>query len=407
VILGLAAAAVGSVFLWAVERGQVFLFQDLPQAAGWDQVPIWWIACVLGAGGVVVWLAGRRSRGLAPGPLDGFHFEVDVRVVPATLLAALGTLIFGFVLGPEAPLIMLGVTIGALVTRRATPEVHRAAMFLGGAAAIGAVFGNPFVTAFMLMEFAAFGLVPAMWLVPALVALASGYLVQIGLWSIPGVGVHSLAVPGLPVYDRVEVGDLAIAVVVAVIAAAVSVLVREGAQRFAGRTQARQGIGIIIVVAITISAVMLGALADIDPSFILFSGNASMGALVAQTGVLAVVLIVLLKALAYAAALGGGMRGGPIFPATFLGVGVAIAVALALPWAGVTALVVTGIAASAAGMIKLPGTSALLAALLAVGSGAAVAPFAILGAVIGLLIRMAADRVIARAPDEQRTHPMA
>ena len=115
----------------------------------------------------------------------------------------------------------------------------------------------------------------------------------------------------------------------------------------------------------------------------------------------------LLKALAYAAALGGGMRGGPIFPATFLGVGVAITVALALPWAGVTALVVTGIAASAAGMIKLPGTSALLAALLAVGSGAAVAPFAILGAVIGLLMRMAADRVIARTPDEQRTQPMA
>jgi hypothetical protein len=58
-------------------------------------------------------------------------------------------------------------------------------------------------------------------------------------------------------------------------------------------------------------------------------------------------------------------------------------------------------------MIKLPATSALLGALLIGGSGSAIAPFAILGAVIGLGIRLAADRRDARSamnPIKQDSH---
>ena len=74
-------------------------------------------------------------------------------------------------------------------------------MMLGGVAGIGAVLGNPFVTAFMIMEFVAIGSAPGLVIVPALLALAAGYVTQIGIFGLPGFGVHTLAVPGLPQYD--------------------------------------------------------------------------------------------------------------------------------------------------------------------------------------------------------------
>ena len=119
--------------------------------------------------------------------------------------------------------------------------------------------------------------------------------------------------------------------------------------------------------------------------------------LITETSVITVLAILIFKAIAYTVALGGGFRGGPIFPATFLGVAVAVGGALLLPDASVSALAAAGIAAATAAMIKLPATSALLGALLIGGSGSAIAPFAILGAVIGLGIRLAADRRDARS----------
>ena len=55
-------------------------------------------------------------------------------------------------------------------------------------------------------------------------------------------------------------------------------------------------------------------------------------------------------------------------------------------------LAATGIAAGSAAMIKLPATSALLGVLLISGAGAAIAPFAILGAVVGLIVRLIVER---------------
>lgn len=83
-------------------------------------------------------------------------------------------MIFGFVPGPEAPLIIIGTTIGALVLRGRPQPVVQLGMLLDGAAAIGLILGNPFVTAFVLLEFAAMGAMPAIALVPAFVALGTG-----------------------------------------------------------------------------------------------------------------------------------------------------------------------------------------------------------------------------------------
>lgn len=395
--LGVLGAVVASAFLEIVALGQQFLFSDLPQRLGLDGLPAWFAAIVLLLGAGAVILARRLPGATGPGPLTGFHFDVPIASVPSVLLAALGTLIFGFVLGPEAPLIVLGSVIGALVMRGRATEQVRAGRLPGGAAAIGAVFGNPFITAFMLLEFAALGLMPAAVIPAVLVALGSGYAVQVGVLGMTGLGTHSLAVPGLPTYDTIGVGDLLAGTAVAIIAGAIAIGVRQVAvliDRQAGRRRSLTLVGAALVTALVLG---LAQLAGASPVMVLFSGNSGMAGLVAETSMTLLVVVLVTKAIAYAACLGGGLRGGPIFPATFLGVAVAVGASLILDGVPATPLVAAGIAATAAGITRLPATSAILGAILVGGSGAAVAPLAILGAIVGLLLRQLVDRRAAQA----------
>ena len=393
VIVGVIAAAAGSVFVAVIDNGQTFLFEDLPTSLGWSEAPWWWSAILLliGAGGVA--LARRMPGGTGGGPLSGFHFDDPLSMVPSVLVAALFTLVFGLVLGPEAPLIVLGTAVGAILTRRADPQARKAAMLLGGVAAIGAVFGNPFVTGFMILEFAAAGLVPSVILPAVFLALGAGYLTQVGMFGLPGFGVHSLSVPGLPAYDAIAPGDLFFGLLVALVAALVAVAARESAVAIDKAAQRRPVVMLFAAAAVTGLVLLVAQVGfGIGINQILFSGNSGMADLVQQTSVTVVVVILVGKAIAYAAALGGGFRGGPIFPATFLGVTVAVLASLVVPSSSVTAMAAAGIAASAGAMLKLPATSALLGTLLVAGSGAEVAPFAIFGALVGLIVRLAVDR---------------
>ena len=62
--------------------------------------------------------------------------------------------------------------IDYLVSRpEVDPEKIGVTGISGGGAAIGLILGNPFVTAFMLLEFSAMGAMPSIVLVPAFVAL--------------------------------------------------------------------------------------------------------------------------------------------------------------------------------------------------------------------------------------------
>jgi H+/Cl- antiporter ClcA len=392
IIVGMLAAAASSIFVEVVAAGQKLVFEQLPTSLGIGAGQWWWAAMVLSVGACLVALARLLPGHAGKGPLTGFHFDDPLGMVPSVLLAALATLVFGFALGPEAPLIVLGTAVGAILTRNRDISARKAAMFLGGAAAIGAVFGNPFVTGFMILEFIALGQVSVVLLAPVFVALASGYLTQLGILNLPGFGVHSLAVPGLPDYTVIAPGDVMMGLIVAVVAALVAIVARLGGLAFDAFAQRRASLMLIGGAVITAAALGVAQLGFGAPqNQVLFSGNSGMGDLVKQSSVSVVAVILVCKLIAYAAALGSGFRGGPIFPATFLGVAAGVLTALVIPAAPLSAMVAAGIAASAAAMLKLPATSALLAALLVAGTSPAIAPFAIFGAVIGWLLRVAHD----------------
>ena len=84
---------------------------------------------------------------------------------------------------------------------------------------------------------------------------------------------------------------------------------------------------------------------------------------------------------------GSGFSGWPIFPATFLGEGARVLFALLFAGDSVSPLVSAEIATTATVMTRLPFTSAMLAVLLIGGASMEVAPFAIIGAVVGFAVR--------------------
>ncbi|CAB4870664.1 unannotated protein [freshwater metagenome] len=404
--LGVVGAIVASVFLGFISHAQTLIWHDLPGVLGLDQAPGWLVVLAPLVGVAMVALAWRLPGATGAGPLEGFHFDIGPKVVASVLLAAVGTIVFGLSLGPEAPLIACGTAVGALLTRKAPLSNQQFAMALAGVAAIGAIFGNPFVTAFVLLEFAALGAMPTLILIPAFVALAAGYLVQIGIGPWTGLGTHSLSVQGLASYPNVRLADLVGAGLVAVVAAVVALLARGlgmATQNMARRT----ALLTLIVTALATSglALVVRGVSGQPIDLVMFSGQEGMAQLLTVTSLSAVVLVLVAKTLAYGLALGSGFRGGPIFPAVFLGVATAVALGLAVPSWSVTALVVTAIAASSAAALKLPFTSALLALVIVAGAGMAVAPFAIIGAVIGLIFRMAFDQGSIGASD-QHTSPV-
>lgn len=392
IVVGALSAIAATAFLLIVEKSQEFVFHELPAAVGLNHAPWWWAGVLLVFAAVIVMLAQRMRGATGAGPLTGFHFDVPLVNVPAILLAAFASLVGGVALGPEAPLIVIGTSVAAILGARRAPEMRQAMMFIGGAAAISAVFGNPFNTAFMVLEFMALGVAPVALLLPVLTGLASGYLVSLGLWGIPGLGVHTLSVAGLPAYPEIEPGDLLAGLAVAIVAAAIALATRKAGGVVDVLAQRSPATALFGAALITTLVLLLGeTVFGVNQDQILFSGNSGMGTLIAQTSVATVLFILFGKAVVYSAALGSGFRGGPIFPVTFLGVAVGVLGSLIFPDANVSALAAAGIAASAAAFLKLPATSALLGVLLIAGAGETIAPFAIMGAVIGFAIRLASD----------------
>ena len=141
--------------------------------------------------------------------------------VPSVVIAALGTLPFGAILGPEMPVIALGSAVGVTATRLLKlGEVETKVIANAGTfSAISALFGGPLVAGMLLVEAglsAGAMLIPA--LLPGLVAATVGWLVFTGLGNFGGLPQAGLTVPSLPVYQGIHVIDLGVGVAVGIAA---------------------------------------------------------------------------------------------------------------------------------------------------------------------------------------------
>src|SRR5256714_4431251 len=110
-----------------VSAGAFFFLKlvDVLQKALYDGMPAWWPLPMVAAGGLLAALAiTYLPGGGGHSPADGFKAGgvTPPAHLPGVLLAALATLAFGAVLGPEAPLILMGSGLGALAVRLAAKD---------------------------------------------------------------------------------------------------------------------------------------------------------------------------------------------------------------------------------------------------------------------------------------------
>ena len=118
-------------------------------------------------------------------------------------------------------------------------------------------------------------------------------------------------------------------------------------------------------------------------SEVLFSGQDQMPGLVSQAGtwsVGALIALLAFKGVAYGLSL-GSFRGGPTFPAVFLGAAAGI-LASHLPGFPVDAGVAIGIGAATVAILRLPLSAVVLATLLTSHAGPDVEPLIIVAVVV-------------------------
>jgi H+/Cl- antiporter ClcA len=392
-IIGVPISAAAYFFLALVSKLQTWIFTDLPKGLGFHGEPLWWPVPPLLLAGLLVALTIRYLPGKGGhSPADGFKVgggPAAPAELPGIVLAALATLSLGVVLGPEAPLIALGGGLGVLavrlVRRDAPPRTATVVAAAGSFAAVSTLLGSPLLGAFLLME--ASGLAGAMLelvLVPGLLAAGVGSLIFLGLDHLTGLGTFSLAIPGLPHVGTPTGAEFGWALAIGVMAALVGSGIRWLGLFLRPHVERRMLLVTPVAgLAVAGLAIAFEAGTGKGSSEVLFSGQSALGPFITSSAsytVGALLLLLVCKGIAYGVSL-SGFRGGPTFPALFLGA-VGGAALSHLPGLPLIYGVAMGIGAMCAVMLRLPLTSVLLATVLLSSDGLQVTPLVIVAVVV-------------------------
>ena len=397
-VVGLLVSAASWLFLEAVHEIEIVVYEHLPHDLGYEHVPLWWPLPWLALAGLLTAFAivrlpghgghvpaeGLKVGGAPLGPVD----------LPGVLLAALATLGLGLVLGPEAPLIALGTGLGILAMsriRRDAPQQVLSLMAAAGSfAALASVFGSPVIGAVVIIEAAGLGgpNLPVV-LLPGLMAAGIGSLVFIGLgsWSGFSTAAWSLSPFPLPSYGGPGWGDFAWTVLLAIVVAVATFGVMELARLVLRVVQTRMfELTIVAGLAVGGLAIAFAETTDYEPNAVLFSGETAFSSLFASASTIslsALALLIVFKGLAWSISL-SSFRGGPTFPAIFLGV-VAGLLAAHLPGYSETPAVAALVGACCVSVLRLPLASVMIATLLSARAGLEVAPLIVIAVVVAYL----------------------
>jgi chloride channel protein, CIC family len=417
-VVGVVVSLAAWGFLELVFHLQRWVYTNIPEDLGYDSPPLWWSLPILALAGVVaafaiVRLPGRGghipAEGLNPAPTQPIE-------VPGVILAAVATIGLGMVLGPEAPLIAMGGGLGLYaihLTRRDAPEevgtvIAASATF----AALAFLFGSPIIAAVILIEAAGLGgsRLPLV-LVPGLLASGIGSLIWIGMGSWTGLSTSAISIsplhlPTFPQPDLVDFGwTILLAGAVAVVTFAIFRIARK-----THRVAARRPFLILPAIGIAVSglAIAFSQATDKGVNEVLFSGQSSLGPLVANPGTWSLstlALLIAFKGLAYGLSL-GSFRGGPVFPSLFLGAAGGL-MAAQLPGFSLTPAVAVGIGAAVVSVLRLPLAAVVLAVVLTFTAGPGAAPLIIVGVVVAYLATLALSAREASPPRDDRRRSRA
>lgn len=357
--IGLLAAVIGlilgTIMLAIVNAGIEAAWIHIP--AHWGGPPAWYVIAMLLAAAVLVYLIRRHVGDAGHSPIGG------IKVSPLTpkdyvgvILAILASLFFGVVLGPEVALVSTGSMVGTVLAKAAGITQAKDANKVIGLGALGGI---------------------------------------LGLFALPII-TGSMQLGETP--PSVEVDQMAWAIGVALVATIAVTLARLVAALFARATGSAPHLGILLgsALVIGISALLMTWITGEPITYVVTSGEEFISELPTITSISALVAIIVFKAIAYAVSLGAGFRGGPFFPAMFIGAAVGLLASLALPsgpnaTAAITVGVVAGVIATA--KMKWP-IAIVIGAVIGLLMGTwTLIPAAIVGAIVARAIPRLGDRI--------------
>ena len=427
-LIGLFVSAVAWGYLELVHYIQNWVYKDLPNHLGYtaltpgdlghSTIPWWYPLPWLALAGLLTAIAISRLPGRGGHvPADGLAAggsptrPIDL---PGVVLAAFATLGLGLVLGPEAPLIAIGMGLGMLalqLIKRDAPDQTLSLMAMtGGFAAISSLFGSPVVGAIIMIEAAALGgaLLPVI-LVPGLLAAGVGGLVFTGLgtWSGLSTSAYALSPIALTSFSKPDWGDVGWTVLLALAAAVVTFAIVELARSTKRLVERR------LLFLTTAAALVVGGLAIAfneatgQPiTAVLFSGQNAFGDLAKSESTLSLstlTLLLVFKGLAWAISL-GNFRGGPAFPALFLGASAGV-LAAHLPGLAQTPAVAALMAAGCAAVLRLPLSSVVITLVLVSHAGVGLTSLIVVAAVVAFVTVEALDALTGRVRERAPGYP--
>lgn len=410
VVVAIPVSLVAMGFLELVNLAQTWVWQTAPADLGYDMPPWWWPIPWLMLAGALVAAAiasfpGRGGHVPAHGTGGG---PTAPSYVPGVFLAALAGLPFGAVLGPEAPLIAMGMGMAIGLSRviRLSPGGRIEALIgtAGSAAAISIILGNPLTAVIFMAEAVALVGGPVIVAtIAALLGVGVGAVLFTGLGERAGVQAQSLQLVELTSVPVPGVGDLLWAVPVGVGAAfAMTAIFAAGLRVEAALHPMNRprliGATMLVGLAVALCASAYSLLTGRSPFDVASSGTDTLVALTtdpASWSSAALITLILFKGLAYALSL-GSFRGGAIFPSIM--VGAALGMLLApLPGLGVSGGVAVGMAAFASAGMKMPLSSVALTILLFGSDASEVFPEVAIAAVTAFTVRLAIEKRQAAA----------
>jgi H+/Cl- antiporter ClcA len=413
-LAGIPVAGAAVVFDSVVHGLTTLFWTDIPKDVLDVGEPPWWYVLLLPT------FAGLLTAGALklPGkgghsPADGLSFApAGPKLAAGAILASAASLVLGIVLGPEAPLTALGLALGTVAGRLASKNQVMGSMvaLAGGFAAISTVFGGPLASSLLFFEAVATsgkfqsGLLQRI-LIPGLLAAGIGQLVFTGVAGWSGVHEIALTVPGLPHYGSVRVVDIPLSILIAIVTSIFVLGARRAGSVSFHRIGGRLPVLLVGGFAVGLCAVIFHELSGRPLSLVLFSGESGIGQVLGVGSAAVLVGVVVAKALGYAISIGAGFRGGPTFPAIFIGIAVGVLATVVFDDFSITAAVAAGVAAGTAAALRTPFTGALLGALLVGSAGTNAIPLAIVAAVIAWLIALAASGTVEAQPETPSEAP--
>ena len=398
-VVGVAVSLVAWCFVELVYQLQQELFHHLPSALGYQHgPPQWWSLPILGIAGVLVALAITRLPGngghVPAGGLKVGGAPTQPIELPGIILAGLISIGLGLVIGPEAPLIALGAGLAVAIIKLARRDAPSQLLLIAGAAgsfaALSFVFSSPIIAAVILIEATGLGKsrLPIV-LIPGLVGAGVGSLVSLGMGSFTGLSssAYALAPLSLPAFPHPTAGNFGWTIALALAVALVAHLIRTGGVWTQQLVKPRPLV-LLPVCGLLVSglAIAFSQATGRGVNEVLFSGQDALPGLVSGAGtwsLSALALLIVFKGVGYSLSL-GAFRGGPTFPAIFLGAAGGI-MASHLPGFPMAAAVAVGIGAGTVAILRLPLSAVVVATLLTGNAGAGVTPLTIIGVVVAYL----------------------